>query len=260
MKGYFMGQYDLYNLAANDIINFDADAYVKGLPPRFVGNPAGYVGLPFEQPLPGYGIYPGQHLAGAPARDAFVNHNKAKEPLNWKEALLGTILGGVSILGGLKIAKAIKNAKAKKLAKAQASQTTGTAANAAASTATATATATAANTAQAAPKIKKSAKIGKFIKDTFSKGKNWFSNLPKGGKIAVGAGGALAGLFIIFKIFSGKNNNDRIPGTSIRLSDLQKTDTSNVGLNAIPEANPNLESAPEANPQLEPIPEEKPQV
>lgn len=100
-----MGSLD--NLATNGIIDFDAEAYVKGLPPRFIGRPERYVGLPGEMPLmaepPAYGVYPGAHLSGHPGRDGF-EHHEIEEGSNpsWKQALMTVLLSGLAVVGAIK--------------------------------------------------------------------------------------------------------------------------------------------------------------
>lgn len=100
-----MGSLD--NLATNGIIDFDAEAYVKGLPPRFIGRPERYVGLPGEMPLmaepPTYGVYPGAHLSGHPRKDGFENH-EGEEDRNpgWKKALMTVLLSGLAIIGAVR--------------------------------------------------------------------------------------------------------------------------------------------------------------
>lgn len=90
------------NLAVNGIVDFDADAYVNGTPPRYVGRPRSPQYPPFEQPLPAYPMYPQQLQAPAlhnqPHKDEFVNHSDQ----NWKKTLFGTLLAGVAILGAVK--------------------------------------------------------------------------------------------------------------------------------------------------------------
>lgn len=66
----------LDNLAANGIINFDADAYVNGTEPRFYGSPRLNTCLPLDNPIfpgPAYGITAGPHLSGHPTSDAFIS-------------------------------------------------------------------------------------------------------------------------------------------------------------------------------------------
>lgn len=114
-----MGSLD--NLATNGIIDFDAEAYVKGLPPRFVGSPERYVGLPGEMPLmaepPVYGVYPGARLSGHPRRDGF-EYPEIEEGGNpsWKKALATVLLSGLAVIGAIryrgKLAKFFSEKKA----------------------------------------------------------------------------------------------------------------------------------------------------
>lgn len=92
------------NLAANGILNFDADAYVKGTPARYVGKPPGYsVDLPFDQPLMSpFGMYPGAMysgpiMAGQPSADAFIA-KKHEKPFTTKEIVLGALAVGAGAL------------------------------------------------------------------------------------------------------------------------------------------------------------------
>lgn len=100
-----MGSLD--NLAANGIIDFDAEAYVKGLPPRFIGRPERYVGLPGDMPLmaepPSYGVYPGAHLSGHPRQDGF-EPQETEEGSNpsWKKALMTVLVAGLAVIGAVK--------------------------------------------------------------------------------------------------------------------------------------------------------------
>jgi len=84
------------NLAANGIINFDADAYVNGTPPRYIGNPGMNAGLPFEAAVfPGpcqYGITPGPLLSGHPSKDAFITKSEHGHSLLGSNKLLA---GGI---------------------------------------------------------------------------------------------------------------------------------------------------------------------
>lgn len=102
---FIMGTNSLDNLAANGIIDFDADAYVKGTPPRYSGNPRGYVGPIEDMPLmasPSYGVYPGAHLSGHPQHDAFVNHEEKHSNPGWKRALMTILVAGLAVVGGIK--------------------------------------------------------------------------------------------------------------------------------------------------------------
>jgi hypothetical protein len=107
-----MATNSLDNLAANGIIDFDADSYVKGKAPRYVGDPDGYTGLPLDRPLMAepYGISPGAQLSGHPARDAFVNHgDKHHGNPTWKKALAAVLIAGLAVFGGIKYKDKIAN-------------------------------------------------------------------------------------------------------------------------------------------------------
>lgn len=87
------------NLAANGIIDFDADAFIKGTAPRYVGAPKTY--LPFEEPLPAH--HQPAHGEGAPQihhqpkHDEFVHGEKDS---GWKKALVaGSLLALVAAVG-----------------------------------------------------------------------------------------------------------------------------------------------------------------
>ena len=119
-----MSNFALDNLAANGVINYDADAFVKGANPRFVGDPDGQLHLPFEQPLMTYEPMPsgyGPQLVPQAGKDEFrkaSGHSEGnKSNLDWKKALFGAIIGGGAIFGGVKLYNFKKNraaAKAKK--------------------------------------------------------------------------------------------------------------------------------------------------
>lgn len=106
----------LDNLASNGVINFDANAYINGTPPRFVGNPEGDANLPLDKPLmatPGYGITPGQQLHGEPARDAFISreNGQAQSKFPWGKFLTGTFVASLAVMAGVKIKSLIKGTK-----------------------------------------------------------------------------------------------------------------------------------------------------
>lgn len=110
----------LDRLAQAGIINFDADAYVKGTAPRFVGKPEGETYLPFDQPLTGfpmYGIPSSHNLSGEPSADAFVHRENGHGSENkgihipLKEALTAGLVGGLALFAGIKIKNAITKNK-----------------------------------------------------------------------------------------------------------------------------------------------------
>ncbi len=107
----------LDNLASNGIINFDADAYVKGETPRYVGNP-GQACLPFEQPLPAFpqqGRVP--QIPEQPKKDEFVHKKEEKGNPSWKKALAFVLVAGAAAFLGFrhreKLGKFAKNMWAK---------------------------------------------------------------------------------------------------------------------------------------------------
>ncbi|MFA7659263.1 MAG: hypothetical protein WCY19_07500 [Candidatus Gastranaerophilaceae bacterium] len=184
-----MGTNSLDNLAKNGVINFDADSYIKGVPPRYVGDPDGYVGLPFEQPLPA--MQGTGQLSGQPSKDAFVKHDEVKtSATDWKKALMGVILAGLATFGVLKAGKIYKNRKATKAAKAKPAPTAAPAA--------------AQNPTTDKKKFFKGAseKVSKFFKSVPEK----WSKLPKAGRITIESLAGLLGLYGIYKLFS-KNKN-----------------------------------------------------
>ena len=107
----------LDNLAANKIIDFDADAYVKGETPRYVGNPP-IEGLPFETPLPAFREGEAPKFHEQPKHDKFINkerkevggknEKKSTKVAAWKKVLAGILLVGGLIFVGGKYKSAIK--------------------------------------------------------------------------------------------------------------------------------------------------------
>lgn len=101
MKGCFMvSNSSLDSLATSGVINFDADAFLKGTSPRFVGSPSNQY-LPGEQP-PSYGVTPGSKLNGEPERDAFVKHEKENTPPKWISMLTGFLVATLGVFGVVK--------------------------------------------------------------------------------------------------------------------------------------------------------------
>lgn len=159
-----MGVSALDNLAANGIIDFDADSYIKGEPARYVGNPRGYVGLPLDRPIlaepRAYGVVPGAMLSGQPNDDAFVHKGEGGHEekhgehsnISWKKALTGSVFLGLAVFGGIKYRTQLVNFAKKIINKKQAP-------------AAATAAKEAAQTQPAATTAKKS-KIPKWLKVT----------------------------------------------------------------------------------------------
>lgn len=92
----------LDNLVANGVLNFDADAYVRGDRPRYAGNPFGSQELPFDQPIcpsmypyASYGGY-APIMPPQPNADAFINRYEHSNANSAKEVL---ITGGLIGLG-----------------------------------------------------------------------------------------------------------------------------------------------------------------
>lgn len=108
-----MSSHSLDSLSSGGVIDFDADAFVKGTTPRFVGNPEGNISLPFEQPLipQQYGIAPGEKLKGEPLKDAFISHEKEKSAPTLSEILTGGLVAALALFGGLKIHSILKGKK-----------------------------------------------------------------------------------------------------------------------------------------------------
>ena len=198
-----MGVNDLDALAANGIIEFDADSYVRGKPPRYVGDPDGYVGLPFERPLPAtneYGIMPGPKLHGEPSVDAFISREHTEKPSNWKGFLFGAFVATLGALGLYKFGEKLKGWISKKPPVNQAPPVINT-------------TQQATNAAQPVENTAKKSFVQK-VKDGFKDLKGKFSKLPKWAKGTTYAAGGLAGLYIIYKMFFGGGNQEAGPGPS----------------------------------------------
>lgn len=205
-----MSSSSLDNLAANNIIDFDADSYIKGRPPRYVGNPEGYVGLPFERPLPAcneFGVMPGPHIHGEPKHDSFVHSGNEGGTPDWKGFMFGALLTTLAAVGLYKHSDKIKGWISKKLApKAPVTPTPQTP-----PAAPAQAPAAAANATQQAQTTGKKS-FGEKIKDGFSKvkektseaykiGKEKFKAMPKWARIATASAAVLGGLYGIYKMF-----------------------------------------------------------
>lgn len=94
----------LDSLAANGVIDFDADSYIKGTKPRFVGSPEGG-SLPFQQPLSPVGTPHNGKLSGGPQKDAFIKRAGEEEykPFSWTGLLAGTIAASLAVFTGFKI-------------------------------------------------------------------------------------------------------------------------------------------------------------
>jgi len=105
-----MSTADFDNLAANGIINFDADAYIKGTSPRYVGNPGNANAMPFEQPLvPPGSYYPGlgAQLPQQPGHDQF-KHDEGHKKAGAKDVLAFAVFGSIAAYAGVKFKDQIK--------------------------------------------------------------------------------------------------------------------------------------------------------
>lgn len=107
MKGYLiMTGFDnsMRSLAANKILNFDANAFVMGTNPMYVGSPEPDLQLPFDAPIVspnfrGYAYGVGS-LRAQPSVDAFVSHGThEKSSFSTKTGILGLIAGGLGLAG-----------------------------------------------------------------------------------------------------------------------------------------------------------------
>lgn len=221
-----MGSNSLDSLAANGIINFDADAFIKGTPPRYVGSPEEPLYLPFDKPLPdmfeshgkvGHGQNAGEGEGNNPFLSKVHGTNNVS---SLKEFLMIALVGGV---GAFLIAKRkslaghCKNIKGKtenfftsckekitspfkSKPKAVTASVSAAAAAPAVTAATTATTATAATTGTTA-----AAKEAKGIKGFFSKIKalRW-GNMPKWGKITTVSSVGLIALYGAYRIFGAK--------------------------------------------------------
>ncbi len=178
-----MGTNSLDNLAANNIINFDADAYVKGTTPRYAGNPEGEEHyLPFDKPLLAtptsqYGISSGPQLHGAPSKDAFISRGEEhkSQALPWSEILTIGSVSALAIAAGIKIKSFLNK------------QTT-----------TSLTTGGIVSTLKA--KVAPFPKLTKLLKEA----KKYIKELPPWGKVTGGIASGLAVLYGIYKLTSGK--------------------------------------------------------
>jgi hypothetical protein len=111
-------QNSLDALAANGVINFDADAFVSGASPRYVGSlPQNY--LPFDRPLGNYPTAPallpnGTKIKGQPKKDEMVttpDGKQEKKTQTWQKVCLGILGAAVLTFGGTKLYNLIKAGK-----------------------------------------------------------------------------------------------------------------------------------------------------
>ncbi|HNW26764.1 MAG TPA: hypothetical protein PLG15_02125 [Candidatus Gastranaerophilaceae bacterium] len=93
----------LDNLAANGVINYDANAYIRGEKPKYGINP--------QMKAPGLKMDSNAKMQEQPQKDEFKNSIE-KIP-SWKKILTGVLLVGTAVLLGKKIWKP-KNINLKK--------------------------------------------------------------------------------------------------------------------------------------------------
>lgn len=196
----------LDSLATTGVIDFDADAYVKGVKPRYVGNPNGAQYSPLDQPInspANFGINGGAHLAGHPESDAFVkNYNEKKENEEgkklpqWQTWLAGGLIATLALYIGSKIKKHIdKNPDFLKGIKTRLDNLKNDIKNLL-------------NGSNKKPEAKVEAKAEQATetkKGLIAKLRENFMKLPKKGRIGIGVGAGLLGLYAIFKAKSGNN-------------------------------------------------------
>lgn len=172
-------------LAANGIINYDAESYIKNGGQRYVGTPeseAQYA--PMDKPLmvlgTSYGVTPGINLHGGPSQDSFISHGNQKEKSGptWKQALTAVLIGGTAAYTAYKVKRIAKiSSWFNKVPKAPAVNSSGTV-----------------------------AKLWTGIKTKAGSALNWVKGLPKPAKIGGGIVAGLLGLYEISKAFSRKSN------------------------------------------------------
>lgn len=106
MKGYLiMTGFDnsMRSLASIGVVDFDANAYVKGTKPMYVGSPEPHMELPLDAPITstpnfGYGYgYGGGALRAQPSVDAFVSRGHHSSSVSAKGLILGGILGALGL-------------------------------------------------------------------------------------------------------------------------------------------------------------------
>ena len=88
---------DLDACASAGIISFDAPAYIKGVKPRYVGNPD------FAQ-LPDY-LPPMPQQMQQPVKDEFTRSDDPHNNPKWKKVLFGTVIGGALAAGIFALSK-----------------------------------------------------------------------------------------------------------------------------------------------------------
>lgn len=100
----------LDQLASENVINFDAESYIKGTPARYIGSPHN-TSIPFEQPLPAF-PQGTPHIRRQPDQDVFEHGSAPKR--DWKGLLFAVIVSGLIALGGVKAAKVINKVRTPK--------------------------------------------------------------------------------------------------------------------------------------------------
>ncbi len=84
-------------LAANGVLDYDGAAYLRGTPPRYIGNPALRT---YPQPLPPTNVT----LPQAPAQDTFTPADKPLiENPSWKKVLFALVGGATLIYSAIKL-------------------------------------------------------------------------------------------------------------------------------------------------------------
>lgn len=201
-----MSSNSLDNLAANNIIDFDAHSYIKGEPPRYVGDPDGYVGLPFERPLPAcneYGVMPGPQLHGAPKHDAFINSKHEEKPSNWKGFLFGALIATLGAVGLYKFADKIRN----KFSSTKTTPKNEIKVQPKVSTTTSTKIE---NTTKKPAGEKINGGLKSFKEkaiEIFKTGKEKFNALPRGARFATKIAAGLGGLYLVYKMFFSRGES-----------------------------------------------------
>lgn len=195
----------LDSLARNGIIDYDADAYVRGTTPRYVGKPDDVPHvpyMPFDQPLPDLHPAPLKPRI-QPHKDEFVKEEESSSSNpHWKSALAQVLFSAIAVWVGVKnrdkIVSFIKGfspeAIAKKVAEAKAAK------EAAAKAAAAKAAAKAAEPSIITKIKTKVTELSKKMPEYIEKVKT----LPKWAKITGASLAALLGLYGVYKVLPDK--------------------------------------------------------